>query len=171
MGRWSASHWKTATFGWLAFVIASFAIGNVIGTKTIDPNASGSGESGHVMKVLSTDFKQPSHESVLIRSTGSTTDDPAFRAAVADTVAALHGQSVVRDIQSPLAAGNAGQISPDKHAALVQFNLRGTDLDQSSKDVVAVEAAVAKVQAAHSGLAIGEFGDASINEQLNKQVT
>ena len=28
MGRWSASHWKTATFGWLAFVIASFAIGH-----------------------------------------------------------------------------------------------------------------------------------------------
>ena len=22
MGRWSASHWKTAIFGWLAFVIA-----------------------------------------------------------------------------------------------------------------------------------------------------
>ena len=48
MGRWSASHWKTATFGWLAFVVASFAVGNLIGTKTIDPNASGSGESGHV---------------------------------------------------------------------------------------------------------------------------
>ena len=28
MGRWSASHWKTATFGWLAFVIASFAHGH-----------------------------------------------------------------------------------------------------------------------------------------------
>ena len=26
MGRWSAHHWKTAVFGWLAFVIASFAI-------------------------------------------------------------------------------------------------------------------------------------------------
>ena len=22
MGRWSASHWKTAVFGWLAFVVA-----------------------------------------------------------------------------------------------------------------------------------------------------
>ena len=27
MGRWSASHWKTAVFGWLAFVVAAFAIG------------------------------------------------------------------------------------------------------------------------------------------------
>src|SRR5437764_12811598 len=59
MGRWSASHWTTATFGWLAFVIAAFAIGSVIGTKTIDPNASGSGESGHVMKTLASDCQQP----------------------------------------------------------------------------------------------------------------
>ena len=30
MGHWSATHWKTAVFGWLAFVIASFAIGTVL---------------------------------------------------------------------------------------------------------------------------------------------
>src|SRR3954447_10300045 len=36
MGRWSASHWKTATFGWLAFVAAAFVIGNLVGTNTID---------------------------------------------------------------------------------------------------------------------------------------
>jgi hypothetical protein len=23
MGRWSASHWKTTVFGWLAFVVAA----------------------------------------------------------------------------------------------------------------------------------------------------
>ena len=27
MGRWSANHWKTAVFGWLAFVVASVVIG------------------------------------------------------------------------------------------------------------------------------------------------
>ena len=27
MGRWSAAHWKTATFGWLAFVVVAFALG------------------------------------------------------------------------------------------------------------------------------------------------
>src|SRR5436189_176192 len=27
MGRWSASHWKTAVFGWLAFVALALAIG------------------------------------------------------------------------------------------------------------------------------------------------
>ena len=30
MGRWSANHWKTAVFGWLAFVIASVFIGGLV---------------------------------------------------------------------------------------------------------------------------------------------
>ena len=45
MGRWSASHRKTAIFGWLAFVVASFAIGSVVGMKTIDRNDSNVGEA------------------------------------------------------------------------------------------------------------------------------
>ena len=39
MGRWSASHWKTATFGWLAFVIVSFAIGIVAPMQMIRSEA------------------------------------------------------------------------------------------------------------------------------------
>ena len=31
MGRWSANHWKTAVFGWLAFVVASVVIGGQVG--------------------------------------------------------------------------------------------------------------------------------------------
>src|SRR5436190_20663829 len=99
MGRWSASHWKTATFGWLAFVVASFAIGNAIGTKTIDPNASGSGESGHVLKVLAKEYKQPAHENVLIKSTSTTTSDPEFHRAVKDVVDALSLQPATRSIR------------------------------------------------------------------------
>ena len=40
MGRWSADHWKTATFGWLALVVVAFALG-MAGTKSIDPNTAG----------------------------------------------------------------------------------------------------------------------------------
>ena len=43
MGRWSAGHWKTATFGWLAFVVVAFGLGGAVGTKTIDPNTAGPG--------------------------------------------------------------------------------------------------------------------------------
>jgi RND superfamily putative drug exporter len=37
-GRWSASHWKTATFGWLALVVAAVVIGGAVGTKQLGDN-------------------------------------------------------------------------------------------------------------------------------------
>ena len=170
MGRWSASHWKTATFGWLAFVVAAFAIGSVIGTKNLDPNKAGSGESGHVQSVLADEFKQPANENVIIKSAGSTVDAPEFRHAVASVIVALQGQRHVRDINSPFVAGNAGQISADRHAALVQFKMQGTDLAVSDKQVAPVEAAVAAVQKSYPSLTIGQVGDASVDEALNKQI-
>ena len=35
MGRWSAAHWKTATFGWLALVVVAFGLGGQIGTNIV----------------------------------------------------------------------------------------------------------------------------------------
>ena len=52
MGRWSADHWKTATFGWLAFVLVAFGLGGAFGTKSIDPNTAGPGESGRMDRIL-----------------------------------------------------------------------------------------------------------------------
>ena len=42
MGHWSATHWKTAVFGWLACVVLLFAFGNIaLGLKQIDINDAG----------------------------------------------------------------------------------------------------------------------------------
>ena len=30
VGRWSARHWKTAVFGWLAFVLIAFGAGKIL---------------------------------------------------------------------------------------------------------------------------------------------
>ena len=67
MGRWSARHWKTATFGWLAFVLVAFGLGGMVGTRNIDQN-SGPGESGRMDRILEAGFKQPASENVLIQS-------------------------------------------------------------------------------------------------------
>ena len=45
MGRWSASHWKTAVFGWLAFVVLALVAGNMIGTKQIDQRDTNTGQA------------------------------------------------------------------------------------------------------------------------------
>jgi RND superfamily putative drug exporter len=79
MGRWSAGHWKAATFGWLAFVVLAFGLGGMVGTKTIDQDAGGPGESGRMNEILEAGFKQPAAENVLIQS--RTTSSRASRAS------------------------------------------------------------------------------------------
>ena len=53
MGRWSASHWKTAVFAWLAFVVLSVFVGMQVGTKSIDPNDTNVGESRTADQIIS----------------------------------------------------------------------------------------------------------------------
>src|SRR5512146_838430 len=125
MGRWSAAHWKTAAFGWLAFVVAAFAIGNLVTTKSIDPVTAGPGESGRVDRILDAGFEQPAGESVLIQSRSLRPSDPAFTAAIEDVVARVSKHADVQNVRSPLAPGNAGQIAENGHAALVEFEIRG----------------------------------------------
>ncbi len=160
MGRWSAAHWKIATFGWLAFVLVAFAVGGAVGMNTIDPNEPGPGESGRMDRVLDAGFDQPAGESVLVQSSSLRASDPAFKAAVADVVAGISKVKVVQNVRSPFESGNAGQIAPNKHAALVEFEIRG-DPDDAADKVASVLDAVDDRQKAHPGLVIGEFGDAS----------
>src|SRR5437773_6559168 len=121
MGRWSASHWKTATFGWLAFVVAAFAIGTAVGTKNLDANTSGPGESGKVAKIVDKEFKQNLTEEVIVQSSTLKSSDWRFRAAVDDVVHRLSNRGDVTNIRSPYNPGNDGQVSKDRHSALVQF--------------------------------------------------
>ena len=153
MGRWSADHWKTATFGWIAFVLVAFALGGAIGTKFIDPNAPGPGESGRMDKILDAGFKQPAGESVFIQSTSLQTTDPAFKTAIKDVVAALSSLPAVQNVRP-------GAISGDGHAALIDFQIRG-DADDAVDKIDPVLTKVDAVQRAHPELFIGEFGDAS----------
>jgi uncharacterized membrane protein YdfJ with MMPL/SSD domain len=159
MGRWSAAHWKTATFGWLAFVLVAFGLGGMVGTRNID-SAGGPGESGRMNRILEDGFKQPASEHVLIQSRTARVGETAFDAAIADVVARVSKVADVRDVRSPLAAAHSDQISKDRHSALVQFQIRGDKEDAADKIAPVLEA-VAAAQAARPSFTIGEFGDAS----------
>src|SRR6478736_4847802 len=142
MGRWSASHKKTAIFGWLAFIAVAFMIGNAVGTKQLDPNKTGAGESAHVDSVLRDEFKQVQGDQILIQSTSKDVDDPAFRAAIADVVRTVGDLKQVKKVESPFAAGNTEQISKDRHTALVPVELRTTDLKKATTLDKPVERAI-----------------------------
>ena len=160
MGRWSAAHWKTAAFGWLALVVVAFGIGGLVGTKNVDTNAAGPGESGRMNEILDDGFKQPAGETVLIQSASVRVGDPAFTAAIEDVVARVSKLPAVQNVRSPLASENAGQIAKGGDAALVEFDIRGESKDAGDK-VGPVVDAVAAAQRAHPGFFIGEFGGAS----------
>ena len=133
MGRWSATHWKTATFGWLALVIVAFALGGMVGTKNIDPNTAGPGESGRMDRILDAGFKQPAGESVLIQSRSLRPAPRLRRGRAATSSPASRAVPVVQNVRSPLAPAT-GQISKDGHSALVEFEIRG-DSDKAADKV------------------------------------
>ena len=166
MGRWSARHWKTAVIGWIVFVVVSVALGSAIGTKKLTDAQSGTGSSGRADKLLDKEFKRPASEQVLVQSRSVTVHDPGFRAGVNDVVTRFSHDPHVKDVRSPYAPGNSGQISKDGHSALVTFDIRG-DADKADNEADGLLAVTAAAQKAHPSLRIEEAGDATADKALS----
>ena len=169
MGRWSASHWKTAVFGWLAFVVAAVFIGNAVGTKNIKEEDYNTGQSHRADQILRQGFPQadPQTEIVLVQSSKLTVNAAAFRSTVNDVVAAVEANPNIQHLKSPLAAGNEELVSRDRNTVMVTFDMRGKYDDAKTK-IDPIEAAVAKVAAAHPGFYVGEAGSVSSGKALDK---
>ena len=166
-GRWSARHRKIAIFGWLAFVAVMAVGGGAAGLNTFVWQENGPGEAGRADKALFDHFPRHAEETVLVQSRTATARDASFKAAVADVQQRLASTPHVSHVQSPFAAGNAGQISRDGHSALVSFQLAG-DFEVTEERVDAPLKAVAAAQAANPALRIEQFGDASAGKALGE---
>jgi RND superfamily putative drug exporter len=170
MGRWSAQHRKIAIWGWLAFVIVAFMVGGAVGTEALDDAELGVGESGRAERTVEDAFPKRADEMVLVQSATETADSLPFRAAVGDAQFRLSRLPYVYAIESPYEAANRSQISADGHSALTRFKIAGdeeTAKDRADSTLRAVEAA----QAAHPQLTIGEFGEASADNQLSTAIS
>ncbi|HEX8105450.1 MAG TPA: anti-sigma factor antagonist [Solirubrobacteraceae bacterium] len=164
--RWSALHWKTAVFGWLAFAIVAVTLGGAVGTNKLKDSEVSSGESAVAQRYLEDgDFESPASEQVLIQSRSATVDDPGFRAAIEDAVRRLGRERVVKNLVSPLSAEGIGQVSADRRSALIPFDLRG-DSETAEERIDPVLDAVAAVRREHRDLFVGQFGQASAKHQL-----
>jgi RND superfamily putative drug exporter len=163
MGSWSARHWKTAVFGWLACVIVFFAFGNlVVGFKQIDINDAGVGQSHKADQILKKAFPEraPQTEYVLVQSTSRTADDPAFRSTVADVIGSVKSSPAIKKLDSPYGPKRGSLISDDRHAAMVQWEMRG-DADQAQKNIDALSAATENVGKQHPAFFVGHAGVSS----------
>jgi uncharacterized membrane protein YdfJ with MMPL/SSD domain len=169
MGRWSASHWKTAVFGWLVFVVAAFMIGAVVGTKNIKDEDYNTGQSHKADQILKEGFPQtdPQTEIVVVQSTSRTVDDPAFRATVSDVSRTVQGNAAIKNFQSPLDPANADQISKDRRTVLVTWDMKGK-YDDATKKIDAIQGTVNDAGDRHPGFYVGEAGAVSSGKALDK---
>jgi uncharacterized membrane protein YdfJ with MMPL/SSD domain len=163
MGRWSASHWKTATFGWLAFVIAAVMLGNSFGTTYLEDSDTNVGEAKKADKLLEAGFpavKDEQGEIVLIKSDKLKADDPAFVAVIKDVTKTVDAFPEVAKIQSPLDAAHQDQVSDDGHGVMVTFQPKGT-FEEASLYIDKIDAAVDKAQQRHPDFYVDEMGSVS----------
>jgi uncharacterized membrane protein YdfJ with MMPL/SSD domain len=167
-GRWSAAHWKTATFGWIAFVVLAVVLGATIGTKQLGDDGL-PGESGRMAKILDEDFEQPAEETILVQSRTLTADDPAFIAAVEDVVARVSAVPAAVNVRSSLTPANAEQISADGRSAVIRLDIRG-DPDDAVDRIDPILTAVDEAQSAHPELFIGTLGDASAEKEIMESI-
>jgi len=172
MGRWSASHWKTAVFGWLVFVVAAFMIGNHVGMKNLKDDDYSTGQSHKADQILKQGFPQadPQTEFVLVQSTNLSANATEFRSTVNEVLSAVKSNPAIKNLKSPYAPGNSDQISEDRSTAMVTFDMKGK-YDDATKKIDPIEAAVAKVAKAHPGFYVGEAGAISSGKALDKMFT
>ncbi|MGH3003368.1 MAG: MMPL family transporter [Gaiellaceae bacterium] len=167
-GHWSAAHWRTALVGWLVFCVVAVVAGGAVGATKLKQSDTASGDTKKAQKILDgAGFASRAGESVLIRNTRASVDDAGFETAIRAVVRAVERQPVVAEVRSPLAPDGSGQISKNRHAAIVQFQIRGDEAKAMDK-VQPVLDAVAAVDRAHPGYQIAEFGEASANHVLNE---
>jgi len=167
MGRWSASHRRLAIFGWLAFVLASIAIGTMVGQKTLDQqhNVGQAGRADQILKQAG--FAQSGRltEIVVIQSGHLTAGTPAFRAVINDVTRTVAPFAAVHNLTSPLA--HRDQVSRDRRTALVEWDMSGK-LKAAEKQIDPLTSAVASVAAAHPGFYVGEAGAVSSAKAVGK---
>jgi RND superfamily putative drug exporter len=163
MGRWSGTHPKTAIFGWIAFVLLAFAIGSVVGTKTLDQSETGVGESGRADKTLhDAGFDPPANEMVLIQARDGQLSEAAYQSVVNDLLTRLDASPDVAAIDPP-------QLSADHRSALVSWDLVGEPADGVDK-LPAMTALVDEVEAAHPELTLDQSGMITFEQAIDDKL-
>ena len=115
-------------------------------------------------------FPKSADEMVLVQSATENANSLPFRAAVGDAQFRLSQLPYVYAIESPYTPFNRSQISPDGHSALTRFKIAGNQ-STAQKRASGTLAAIAATQAAHPQLTVGEFGQASSDNQVNDAIS
>ena len=164
---WSATHRKTAIFGWLAFVVAAVALGGALGTKTLSGAELSTGEAQQAELAIEKAGLAPNSELVLIQNQDLTADSTEFSAVIGEVASRLERSRYVENVTSP--ADGGGAVSADGHSALVEFEIAG-DVDQAQTRVEASLASVDAVATKNPGFTVKQFGQASAGNAIEQVI-
>jgi uncharacterized membrane protein YdfJ with MMPL/SSD domain len=166
MGRWSAEHRKLAIGGWIAFVLLSLVIGGMVGVKAPADDNDRVGDSGRAMSLVDDHFPTQNDENVIVQARpGGHATDPAVRAAVAQTMAAVSRDPHVYDVESPYR--HADHVAKDGRSVLVTFKVRG-DQTKAENAIQPIVDSVHRVAQGNPRVYVGEFGSASASKALSQ---
>jgi uncharacterized membrane protein YdfJ with MMPL/SSD domain len=143
--------------------------GRLAGTIQVPAEQTGSGQTGQAQQMMSRNFPLRANEEVLFESSSLQVSAPAYQAAIRDVLTRIEATGRVTQIRSPLDPAYGNQISANRHAALLEFQLTGNINDEATR-VVPVLAAVHAAAAAHPQIQIAETGDATINKAVNDTI-
>ncbi|WP_255950093.1 MMPL family transporter [Streptomyces odontomachi] len=164
LGEWSAGHRKTAVFGWLVLAVLVMVFGMASGQVNLTEADYGTGDSGRAERILQdAGLTEPAPELILVHSDKLTTDDPAFRKAVTDTLHAVQATHLAQHMQDP--ATNK-LYSKDHHSALIQYEIKG-DPETAPDRVQPVIDAVTRTDDAHQDVTLGQYGEATGVKAIN----
>ena len=157
IGRWSAQHRKTAILGWILFVVLATVLGGKVGQNDLDDSARGSGESKRGdMIIKAAGFPDQAGEQVLVQGTRHPAD--RRRPGRRESPEADRGRHRDR-APAPLRGRPLGRRQ-------LQARRHGRAGREARRRPLA---AVAAVQAAHPGVRVEQFGDASAAKAIAAQ--
>jgi hypothetical protein len=155
IGSWSARRPWRAIVLWLAFVVAAFAFGAVVGTKSLENGAIGESARGYQIMDEHRAWP-PAREYAYVHSATLTADDDAFQGAVLDAAAPMRAALGEQNVRL--------QRSADGHAVLVAGQVtRFVDIDR-------MRAAVLAAGRSHPQVTVEETGDITASDARDNAV-
>ncbi len=147
LARWSTTHRKYVVIGWLLLLIGVNAFAHSIGTSYSNNFNLPNSDAQRALDLLQRSFPAQSgdRDTIVFQTSSGTVRDPAVRARMSSTLAAVARLPHVTEVISPYAASTGGrQISPDQRIAFatVVFDETASSLPGSAaKRVISVASA------------------------------
>lgn len=157
--------WFVLAGGVLA-LLASLAygpgvFGSLAGSGFADPGS----ESARAEKLAAERFGGEPDLLLVYSDASRTVDDPAYRKAVENDLAALPAGSVA-DVQTFWNTESAALVSADRRSTIAALRLAGADADGREETFTRVQS---DIESAPAGMRVGVTGDLAVDADLNDQ--